>query len=187
MTITTITSLADRHLTGRGASSGGCWTHSAPMRYLLMILLAVTTGCNGQETNGITKKVIEHDKNKDGKPDIRIETVFRHGERIMVSWSKPDAKGDLRVSSRSYFVGGDMVTTESDDDKDGIFKTFVVYRAGSKEIEVFSRQRDGLVAPVSGQSLAAYKKQLAAINEFWDKALDTNTSIDKSMQLMEET
>jgi hypothetical protein len=37
------------------------------MRYLLMILLAVTTGCNGQETNGITKKVIEHDKNRDGK------------------------------------------------------------------------------------------------------------------------
>jgi|JI10StandDraft_1071094.scaffolds.fasta_scaffold211548_3 hypothetical protein len=67
MTITTITSLADRHLTGRGASSGGCWTQSAPMRYLLMILLAVTTGCNGQETNGITKKVIEHDKNRDGK------------------------------------------------------------------------------------------------------------------------
>ena len=37
----------------------------------------------------------------------------------MLIWSKPNAQGNMIVSSRSYFVGGDMVTTESDGDGDG--------------------------------------------------------------------
>ena len=105
----------------------------------------------------------------------------------MLIWSKPDAKGVLRVSSRSYFAGGDMVTTESDEDRDGVFETIAVYRAGTKDMEVFTRQQDGSVTPVSGQALAAYKKQIAAMDEFWDRASDKNTSTDKAMELMEET
>lgn len=155
------------------------------MKTLVAILLFVATGCHAQETNGITSKAVERDTNKDGRPDFRVETVYRNGQKVMLIWSKPDAKGVLRVSSRSYLAGGDMVTTESDEDRDGVFETITVYRAGTTDTEVFTRQQDGSVAPVSGQELAAYKKKIAAMDEFWDKAFDKDTSADKAMELME--
>ena len=157
------------------------------MKMLVAILLVVTSGCHAQETNGIISKVVERDTNKDGSPDLRVETVFRHGQKVMLIWSKPDASGLLKVSSRSYFAGGDMVTTEGDENRDGFFETLAVYRAGTTDMEVFTRHQDGSVTPVSGQALAAYKRQIAAMDEFWDKAFDKNTSIDKTMELMEET
>lgn len=152
-----------------------------------MIMLFVATGCHAQETNGITRKVFERDSNKDGKPDLRIETVYRDGTKAMVVWSKPDAQGVLKITSRSYFAGGDMITTESDEDRDGVFETLAVYRVGTTDMEVFTRHRDGSVTPVSRQTLDAYKKQNAALDDFWEKAFDTNTTTDKAMELMEET
>ena len=54
-------------------------------------------------------------------------------------------------------------------------------------MEVFTRQVDGSVWPVSAQTLAAYKKQHAAISEFWDKAFHKDTDTDKAMEMMKET
>jgi hypothetical protein len=167
--------------------SAGRWTKAHTMKLLIIILLFVATGCHAEETNGITSKVFERDSDKDGKPDLRVETVYRDGTKAMLIWSKPDAQGVLKVTSRSYFAGGDMVTTESDEDRDGVFETLAVYRVGTTDMEVFTRHRDGSVTPVSRQTLAAYKKQHAALDEFWEKAFDTNTSTDKAMELMEET
>ncbi|HWN94273.1 MAG TPA: hypothetical protein VNT99_04520 [Methylomirabilota bacterium] len=164
----------------------GRWTKAHPMKALVIILLVLATGCHAQDTNGITSKVFERDSDKDGKPELRVETVYRDGTKVMLIWSKPDAQGVLRVSSRSYFAGGDMVSTESDEDRDGFFETIAVYRAGTTDMEVFIRQQHGLVIPASGQTLAAYKKQNAAIVDFFDKAFESGTGTDKAMELMDE-
>jgi hypothetical protein len=61
------------------------------MRVLAIILLFVATGCHAQDTNGITRRVFERDSDKDGKSDLRVETVYRDGTKVMLVWSKPDA------------------------------------------------------------------------------------------------
>jgi hypothetical protein len=68
-----------------------------------------------------------------------------------------------------------------------VFETIAIYRAGTTDMEVFTRQPHGSVTPVSGQALAAFKKQNAAVDRFWEKAFDKNTSTDKALELMEET
>jgi hypothetical protein len=156
------------------------------MRILATTLLFAAAGCHAQDTNGITTKAFERDPDKDGRPDLRVETVYRDGMKVMLIWSKPDAQGDLKVSSRGYFVGGDLVTTESDEDRDGFFETIAVYRAGTADMEVFTRQQDGSVTPVSGQTLGAYRKQNAAIVDFFAKAFEKGTDTDKAMELIED-
>ena len=76
--------------------------------------------------------------------------------------------------------------TESDEDRDGFFDSIAVYRAGTTDMEVFIRQQDGSVIPVSGGTLAAFKKQNAAIVDLFDKAFEKGTDTDKAMELMEE-
>ncbi len=154
---------------------------------LFLFLLLVTVACRAQDTNGITSKIFERDRDKDGKPDVRIETVYRGDKKVMLIWSKPNAQGVMTVTSRSYIAGGDLVSTESDEDGDGIFETIAVYRSGTSDMEVFTRQRDGSVKPVSARTLAVHKRQHAAISEFWDKAFDKGTDIDKAMEMMRET
>ncbi len=169
-----------------GVAEPGCWTKGHTVKALVIILISLATGCHAQDTNGITSKVFERDADKDGNPELRVETVYRDGTKVMLIWSKPDAQGVLRVSSRSYFAGGDMVSTESDEDRDGLFETIAVYRAGTTDMEVFIRQQDGSVIPASAQTLAAYRKQNAAIVDFFEKAFEKGTDTDKAMELMEE-
>ena len=80
-----------------------------------------------------------------------------------------------------------MVAIETDEDRDGFFERLVVYRSGTAEMEVFARQRDGSVQPVSGQTLQAFKKQNAAISEFWDKAFSKDADPDKLEDSIRET
>jgi hypothetical protein len=157
------------------------------MKLFAIFVLLAAVGCHAEDTNSITSKVVERDRDKDGKPDFRVETVYRGAQKVMLVWSKPNVQGILTVTSRSYFAGGNMIMTESDEDRDGVFETLAVYRSGTRDMEVFTRQRDGSVKPVNGQTLAAYKKQNTAISEFWDKAFDKGTDIDKAMELMAET
>jgi hypothetical protein len=157
------------------------------MKSLVAFLLLVTFDCCSQDTSGITNKVTEIDRNKDGKPDIRIETFYRGTDKVLVVWSESNSQGIMTVTSRSYYAGGDMVTIEGDENRDGVLETVAVYRSGTDDMEVFTRQRDGSVKPVNAQTLAAYKKQNAAISEFWNKAFDKNTDTGKAMELMQET
>lgn len=157
------------------------------MRLLTIILLFVTAICRAQDTNDITRKVFERDRDKDGKPDFRVESLFRGKERIMVMWSKPNAQGVLSVTSRAYYAGGDMVAIESDEDGDGFFEQLTTYRSATEGMEVFTRLRDGTVQPVSAQTLAAFKKQNAAIAEFWDKAFGKDADPDKCDDMIRET
>jgi hypothetical protein len=156
------------------------------MRILFIILMLVSVGCQAQDEAGITRKVVEPDTNKDGKPDTRIETISRDGKKIMMIWSKPDALGKMKVTSRSYMVGGDIVTTETDQDRDGVFESVAVYRPGTMEMEVFTRMPDGAVVPVDQKTLEAHKKQHAAITELWDKFYDETNDSDKGLELLKE-
>lgn len=155
------------------------------MRLLTILLLLVAFTGSAQDTN-ITRKVFEYDRDKDGKPDFRVESLFRGKERVMVVWSKPNTQGVWSVTSRAYYTGGDMVAVESDEDGDGFFEQLATYRSGTEDMEVFTRQRDGTVQPVSAQTLAAFKKQNAAIKEFWDRFWD-RTDSDKLEDSIQET
>ncbi len=115
-----------------------------------------------------------------------MESVFRAGERVMVVWSRPNTQGVWEVTARAYYAAGQMVAIESDEDRDGFFESLVVYRSGT-DMEAFTRQRDGSVQPVSAQALAAFKKQNAAISEFWDKAVSKDADQEKLEDSIRET
>ena len=156
---------------------------------ILFLLCACVCGADTTTTNivgDITTKITERTA-KDGKLNRRVEQVFRGDQRIMVSLSKPDTQGVLAVRSRSYYAGRDLVTIESDEDGDGFFESLAVYHPGTEDMEAFTRQRDGSVRPVSTQTLRAFKKQNAALSEFWDKAFDKDSDTEKVGELMRET
>jgi hypothetical protein len=46
----------------------------------------------------------------------------------MMAISRPTADGELRVSSRSYFAGGSIVMTESDEHRTGRLDTVTIYQ-----------------------------------------------------------
>lgn len=142
------------------------------MRLVGILPLFVAFACGAQDASDITTKVFEPDRNKDGKPDLRVETVFRGKELVMVEWSKPNAEGGWSVTSRAFHAGGDMVAVEADEDGDGFLETLAVFRPGTEVMEVFVRQSDGKVQPVGAEALAAFRKQNAAISEFVQKAFD---------------
>lgn len=157
------------------------------MKALTVFLLFIAVACRAQDTNGITRKIFERDRDKDGKPDFRVESVFRGKERVMKVWSKANPQGVWSVTSRAFYAGGDMVAIEADEDGDSFFETLATYRSVTEDMEVFTRQRDGTVQPVSAQTLAALKKQNAAISEFWDKAFSEAVDPDKLEDLVRET
>lgn len=152
---------------------------------ILSVLFAVASVA--QDPVEVTRKSLERDQNKDGKPDVRIESVFRGKERVLVIWSKSDKSGVWTVTARAFYAGGAMVAGESDENGDGFFETLTTYRDGTEDMEVFARQRDGSVQPVSSEKLAAFKKKNIAISEFWDKASAKDADVDKILDSMRET
>jgi outer membrane lipoprotein-sorting protein len=146
------------------------------MKTFVIVLLFVAIGCYAGDTSDITSKVFEK-TNKDGTVSFRMVTTYRGKAKVLMETFRPNAQGVLVISSRSYLAGGDLVTMESDEHKSGRFDTVAVYRPGTDDMEVFIRQADGSVKPVSTQTLQAYKKQNAAVSDFigtmWT---NTNTS-----------
>jgi hypothetical protein len=135
------------------------------MKLFTIILLFFALKCDAQDRDFITTKLVFERKATDGKPACRVETVSR-GKTILfhVSYTIEDG---LTNTSRSYMFGKEIVMSESDSDGDGIFETFSLYNLGKCQTEVFYRERNGSVQPVSPQSLATFKKQHAEINELW--------------------
>jgi hypothetical protein len=154
--------------------------------FAIFALFFVALDCRAQENRAVTSKVAEHDRNKDGKPDVRLETFYRGAQKVMLVLSHQNAQGVMAATERSYLVGGDMITTESDEDRDGVFETIAVYRPGTDDMDVFKRQADGSVKPVDAQTLAAHKKQNVAIKELWDKAFDKDMDGEKFLDRMKE-
>jgi hypothetical protein len=154
--------------------------------FIILIGFFVTASCFADDASDITNKVLIK-KDKDGNPVLRMETIYRGKAKIMMIASRPNKDGVMVVTSRSYLVGGDLVATESDENHDGTLNTIAVYHPGTSDMEVFTRRSDGSVKPVGTQTLDTYKKQNAAISEFWNKAFDKNMNEDKLPDLMHDT
>jgi hypothetical protein len=136
------------------------------------IVIAITTAsAMALNASDITREVAERDRDKDGKPDFRVESYSRDGQRLMTVYSRWTAQGTWVVTSRAFHAGGAIVATESDKDQDGVFESLVVNHAGTDEMEGFSRQRDGSVQPQPRQALDASRKRKAAISDLVDKAI----------------
>ncbi len=145
------------------------------MRTFIALLLFRLLTANAQDSSDITTKVNER-RNADGTVQSRIETTSRGKTPILRVLQS--IKGGVTSTTRIYRVGGDTVMMESDEDGDGLFETMVVYHPAKTDMEVFTRQRDGSVKPVSTQTLEAHKKQEVAWTEFWEKEFDKNTDPD---------
>jgi hypothetical protein len=154
--------------------------------FVILIGLFVTVSCFADDASDITNKVFIK-KDKDGNPVLRMETIYRGKAKIMMITSRPNKEGVMVVTSRSYLVGGDLVVTEADEKHDGTLQTIAVYHPGTNDMEIFTRQPDGSVKPVNTQILDAYKKQNAAMDEFWNEAFDKNMNEDKLPDLMHDT
>lgn len=155
------------------------------MRTLVIILLFVAIGCYAGDTSDITSKVFEK-TNKNGTVSFRMVTTYRGKEKVMMETFRPNAQGVLTITSRSYLAGGDLVMTESDEHKSGRFDTIAVYRPGTDDMEIFTRQADGSVKPVSTRTLSAYKQQAAAASDFFNE-LPTNASDSEISKRLQET
>jgi hypothetical protein len=144
------------------------------MKNLFAAILFCASVAYADDTN-ITRKVFEK-KDKDGKVVSSYETIYRGKARVMLVIRRPNKDGVMIVTARSYLAGGELVLTESDEDHDGTLETLACYSPAKNEMEVFIRQPDGSVKPVSAKNLEAFKKQNAAVSQFWDKAFEKDTS-----------
>ena len=151
----------------------------------LLFSLLMVFGCGAADAPDISTKIFERDRDKDGRLELRVETISRGTNTILRILNS--SKGNRTAVSRSFIVGGELVMIESDDDGDGLFETLAIFLPGGQEMEVFSRGAGGSIKPVSAATLEAHKKQHAAIAEFWDKSLDSGMSEEKLPELIQET
>jgi hypothetical protein len=129
----------------------------------------VVAVCQAAEADGLSSKVAEVDRDKDGRPDVRMQVVSRGEAKQMMVMSRVDESGAWKVTARSFYVGAHMAVTESDDDGDGFFEMVAVYREDPEDVNAFVRERDGSVRPAEVKVVEALRKQNAVLTEFWSK------------------
>jgi hypothetical protein len=148
--------------------------HIRVMKMLIMLILScaslfgadITTTTNN--VGDITTKISERTA-ADGKPTVRIETLYRGKAKVFQIVSHCNKQGTLAVVSRAYFVSGKLHMVESDDDGDGFFESVMVFDPTTGSFEMFTRQADGSVNPVSTQKLDAIKREKAMADESMEK------------------
>ncbi len=154
------------------------------MKTLTVILLFVAIGCYAGDPSDITQKAVDV-TNCDGI--LQHCVVTRRGkEMVMSEIYSPDAKGKLVINYRSYCVGGKSVMRESDNHKSGRLDTIVVHNPGTGDMEVFTRQADGSVKPVSTRELLAHKQMDAAVADVVRTLNDTNTTAAQQDQKIQD-
>ena len=126
----------------------------------------------GQDASGIKTKVKVVDPDHDGKNVIRVETTYRGNTEVIVTTFRPNKKGVMALYSRTYLANGKATMVEEDDDGDGTLSYFVVFGPGKDDVEMFKRQTDGTVEPVSSKRLETLKVQRAAMEEVQQKFLE---------------
>ena len=155
------------------------------MNKLPILFLFCTSFVYAGDTN-ITSKVFEK-RDKDGKIDFRMETIYRGKTKVMLITGRPNKEGVIAVTSRSYLVGGNLVMSEDDENRDGIFETIVIHRSGTNDLEIFTRQPDGSVTPADTKIVEATRKQSAVLDEFWNKAFQKEMSDQELADSLLET
>jgi hypothetical protein len=148
---------------------------------LSLVGFVVIASCYAADADGLSTKVAEVDRDKDGRPDARTEIVSRHGQKQMMVLSRADKSGEWRVTARSFYVGPHMAVTEADEDGDGFFEMVVVYREDPKDLNAFVRERDGSVRPADAKVVEALRKQDAVLSEFWSKTMKGPENFEGAM------
>ena len=142
----------------------------------LAILILFSTSLYGADiatTNvvgDITTKISER-SGQDGKADLRVETIYRGKSKVLQILSRRNKQGALTVVSRSYLVDGKLHMVESDDDGDSFFESVAVFDPVTDNFEMFTRQADGSVKPVSTEAIKEIKKKKVAVDESLGKLL----------------
>lgn len=129
---------------------------------VMLILLSVSAyGADITTTNiaGDITTVVSERRADDGKLKDRVETSYRGKEKILRITSRPNKQGRMALTSRTYFAGGKLVMVESDDEGDGAFNHFAVFRPGTDDLEMFTREPDGSVKPASSKEIELVKKE----------------------------
>ena len=148
-------------------------------------MLMVAAG-DAAEADGLSSKVAEVDRDKDGRPDVRMEVVSRDGVKQMMVMSRADESGGWKVTTRSFYVGPHMGVTESDEDGDGLFEMVVVYREDPEDVNAFVRERDGLVRPAEMKMVETLRKQNELLTEFWSKPERDSEKMEAAIMEMRE-
>ena len=175
------------------------------MKTLVIIIVMAITGCFAAETNIITSqtrddglffgfaskvvneppyvasKIYEY-KDNHGKCVGSMEEVYRGNDKIMMVMRSLNSLGDLVVSSRSYFIHGDMVMTEMATRKDDKLDTIIFRHIDSDDLEVFRRQADGSVRPASTELVQAFINQ----NSVMSKMGSDDFNDVKNQKILEE-
>ena len=152
--------------------------HTVAVGLLLVVLIAAASAA---EADGLSSKVAEVDRDKDGKPDVRMEIISRDGQKEMMVMSRTDKSGEWQINARSFYVGSHMAVTESDEDGDGFFEMVVVYREDPKDVNAFVREWDGSVRLADVNVVKALRKQDAVLSEFWSKPVRDPDKIDAAI------
>jgi len=151
--------------------------------FIIFILFCASVyGADTVTTNivgDITTKISERSA-VDGKPEVRIETVYRGKIKVLQIVSHRNKLGTLAVVSRSYFVDGKLYMVESDDDHDGFFESVMVWDPTTEDFEMFTRQTDGSIKPVPTVKLDEVKKKAAVAAESLRQTLQEMSSKELS-------
>lgn len=78
---------------------------------------------------------------------------------------------DKGKKSRSYSVNANVVFSETDEDNDGFFESFMVFDPESQDFEWFSRTTNNTVSPVPSAKLLELKARKAVADQKLQDAL----------------
>ena len=156
------------------------------MKTLTIILLFVAIGCYAGDTSDITHKVIER-KDNDGNLSHREIITYRGQDKVMSEMFQTNAQGALVLWARSYLAGGKLVMTECEEHESGKLDTICIYIPDTDAMEVFTRQADGSVKPVSTRLLLLYKEDNATVSDFFRTLNNTNTTEAQWEQYVQKT
>jgi len=90
-----------------------------------------------------------------------LERTYRGDELVLLHHSN----GVNRTQSRVYYFAGREAFAESDDDGDGFFETLTVFGDSMSEFDMYTRQPDGSVVPVSASVLTNQLQKVEEANE----------------------
>ncbi len=153
------------------------------MKTSIAFILLASFACFAQDASDITTEIEVLHRDNNRKNDVRVETTYRGNTEVMVTVYRPNKDGVMALSSRTYFSNGKAVMVESDDDRDGRLKYITVFEPDKDGVEMFTREADGTVKPVSTLSLDAHKRLRALTEETYQKF---QKSVEELKRLLEE-
>jgi hypothetical protein len=154
------------------------------MKIIIISILFCASLAYSKDTN-ITSSVRDS-RDDHGRLSLRVEETYRGQQKILMTVSRPNTNGGWFVDTRCYLMNGRVVAAESWDGPDHKVQRITVYGAGQNEMEIFIRQTDGSMTPVSGKALEAYKKQETMLGDRSLSGADYKKLWDETQKILQE-